>query len=85
MESRVLSRTEELLNRRRAAVPRGVFNVASVFKESAEGARLRDVDGKTYLDFAGEYGGTQGSKIFQASMVWMGPALGLDRQVMRED
>ena len=56
MESRVLSRTEELLNRRRAAVPRGVFNVAPIFADSAEGVWLRDVDGKTYLDFAGGLG-----------------------------
>jgi len=56
MESRVLSRTEELLNRRRAAVPRGVFNVAPIFADSAEGVWLHDVDGKTYLDFAGGLG-----------------------------
>ena len=57
MESRVLSRTEELLNRRRAAVPRGVFTVAPIFADSAEGVWLHDVDGKTYLDFAGGVGG----------------------------
>jgi len=56
MESRVLSRTEELLNRRRAAVPRGVFNVAPIFADSAEGVWLRDVDGTRYLDFAGGLG-----------------------------
>ena len=56
MESRVTSRTEVLLSRRRTAVPRGVFNVASIFVESAEGAWLRDVDGRRYLDFAGGIG-----------------------------
>ncbi len=56
MESRVLSRTEELLHRRRAAVPRGVFNVAPIFAETAEGVWLRDVDGQTFLDFAGGLG-----------------------------
>jgi 4-aminobutyrate aminotransferase/(S)-3-amino-2-methylpropionate transaminase len=56
MESRVLSRTAELLNRRRAAVPRGVFNVAPIFAESAEGAWLRDAEGRAYLDFAGGLG-----------------------------
>jgi len=56
MEQQVMSRTEALLRRRSAAVPRGVFNVAAIFVETAEGARLRDVDGREYLDFAGGLG-----------------------------
>ena len=56
MQPRVLSRTDSLLARRAAAVPRGVFNVAPIFTEWAEGARLRDADGREYLDFAGGLG-----------------------------
>ncbi len=56
MKQQVMSRTEALLRRRAAAVPRGVSNVASIFVETAEGARLRDVDGREYLDFAGGLG-----------------------------
>lgn len=56
MEQRVISRTEDLARRRAEAVPRGVFNVAQIFVHSAEGARLRDVDGREYIDFAGGLG-----------------------------
>ncbi len=56
MEQRVTSRTEELLNRRRAAVPRGVFNVASIFVDAADGAHFWDVEGRQFLDFAGGLG-----------------------------
>ncbi|MGH2453721.1 MAG: 4-aminobutyrate--2-oxoglutarate transaminase [bacterium] len=56
MEQRVMSRTEELARRRAAAVPRGVFNVAPIFVQSAQGARLRDVDGREFIDFAGGLG-----------------------------
>ena len=35
MQSRVISRTDDLLTRRAAAVPRGVFNVAPIFAEWA--------------------------------------------------
>lgn len=43
---------EELLERRREAVPRGVANAFPVFPEHAENARLRDVEGREYVDFA---------------------------------
>ncbi len=56
MAHRLMSRTEELLRRRSAAIPRGVYNVAPIFVERAEGARLRDVDGREYIDFAGGLG-----------------------------
>ena len=56
MQPRVISRTDDLLTRRAAAVPRGVFNVAPIFAEWAEGARLRDVEGREYIDFSGGLG-----------------------------
>lgn len=56
MEQRVTSKTEDLLNRRRAAVPRGVFNAASIFVDAADGAHFWDVEGREFLDFAGGLG-----------------------------
>jgi len=47
---------ESLLARRATAVPRGAFNVAPVFAESASGSWIRDVDGNDYLDFCGGIG-----------------------------
>lgn len=41
-----------LLNRRQAAVPRGVASATSVFAVKAENAEVWDADGKRYLDFA---------------------------------
>jgi 4-aminobutyrate aminotransferase/(S)-3-amino-2-methylpropionate transaminase len=49
-------KTEELLRRRAASVPKGVFNVAPLFVEEAHGAVIVDVDGKEYIDFAGGIG-----------------------------
>lgn len=49
-------RSRALMARREAAVPRGPFHVSPVFAASAEGARLTDVDGNTFLDFAGGIG-----------------------------
>ncbi len=46
----------ELLRRREAAVPRGMFFVAPVFAERAENARIWDVEGKEYIDFCGGIG-----------------------------
>lgn len=45
-----------LVERRQAAVPRGPFNVAPIFVKSARGALVEDVDGNTYVDFAGGLG-----------------------------
>jgi len=45
-----------LLERRQRAVPRGPFNVAPIFVKSARGASVEDVDGNTYVDFAGGLG-----------------------------
>jgi len=44
------------MERREAAVPRGAFNIAPIFAESASGSTIRDVDGRTYIDFCGGIG-----------------------------
>lgn len=43
----------EYLARRAAAVPRGVATATPVFTDRAENARLWDVEGREYIDFAG--------------------------------
>lgn len=43
----------ELLARRAKAVPRGVSTATPVFTDRAENARLWDVEGREYIDFAG--------------------------------
>ena len=50
------NKTRELLELRQKHVPQGPFNVTSIFAQQAEGAALRDVDGKDYIDFAGGIG-----------------------------
>lgn len=50
------SRTDELSGRRTAAVARGVASALPLFAVRAEGARLWDVDGNEYVDFAGGIG-----------------------------
>ena len=49
-------RSMALLERRQTAIPRGPFNVAPIFVKSARGAIVEDVDGNTYVDFAGGLG-----------------------------
>jgi 4-aminobutyrate aminotransferase/(S)-3-amino-2-methylpropionate transaminase len=49
-------RSRVLLERRRAAVSSSPFMVTPVFVERASGAALTDVDGNTFLDFAGGIG-----------------------------
>ena len=49
-------KSKALLERRQGAVPRGPFNVAPIFVKSARGAMVEDVDGNTYIDFAGGLG-----------------------------
>jgi 4-aminobutyrate aminotransferase / (S)-3-amino-2-methylpropionate transaminase / 5-aminovalerate transaminase len=49
-------RSRALMQRREAAVPRGVTHSVPVFAASADGARVVDVDGNTFLDFAGGIG-----------------------------
>jgi len=50
------TRTADLLERRRHAVARGVSTAHPLFVARAEGARLWDVDGREYVDFAGGIG-----------------------------
>lgn len=49
-------RSRALMERRQQAVPRGPFNVAPIFVKSTRGAIVEDVDGNTYIDFAGGIG-----------------------------
>jgi len=49
-------RSRALLERRRAAVSSSPFMVTPLFVERAAGATLTDVDGNTFLDFAGGIG-----------------------------
>ena len=44
------------MQRRKAAVPRGVSHATPIFAASARGARVTDVDGNVLLDFAGGIG-----------------------------
>jgi len=44
------------MERRTAAVPRGVHQVTPVFISRAEGALIEDVDGNRFIDFAGGIG-----------------------------
>jgi 4-aminobutyrate aminotransferase/(S)-3-amino-2-methylpropionate transaminase len=48
-----MSNNAQLLQRRMAAVPRGVAHATPVFAARAAGAEVWDVDGKRYIDFAG--------------------------------
>jgi len=49
-------RSRKLMERRTSAVPRGPFHATPIFMESGSGARVTDVDGNVYLDFAGGIG-----------------------------
>jgi 4-aminobutyrate aminotransferase / (S)-3-amino-2-methylpropionate transaminase / 5-aminovalerate transaminase len=49
-------KSQALMRRREAAVPRGVYHATPVFAAKAEGAVLEDVDGNRFLDFAGGIG-----------------------------
>jgi len=48
--------THNLKARREKFVPRGPFHVTPIFSEKAEGAVVTDVEGKSYIDFAGGIG-----------------------------
>ncbi|HEV3154829.1 MAG TPA: 4-aminobutyrate--2-oxoglutarate transaminase [Candidatus Baltobacteraceae bacterium] len=50
------AQTESLLNRRADSVARGVGNAHPIFLTRALGARVWDVEGREYLDFAGGIG-----------------------------
>lgn len=49
-------RSQALMRRREAAVPRGVFHATPIFAAGAEGALIEDVDGNRFIDFAGGIG-----------------------------
>ncbi|MEJ8547730.1 4-aminobutyrate--2-oxoglutarate transaminase [Brevibacillus borstelensis] len=49
-------KAQELLARKEGNVPRGPFNTLPTFVQKAEGALLTDVDGNTFIDFAGAIG-----------------------------
>ncbi|MCM3706361.1 MULTISPECIES: 4-aminobutyrate--2-oxoglutarate transaminase [Cytobacillus] len=49
-------KASELLLRREKEVPRGPFNTVPSFAEKAEGALITDIDGNTFIDFAGAIG-----------------------------
>lgn len=50
------SKSKELLALREKYVPRGVSNTAPVFAVRTRGALIEDVDGNTFIDFAGGIG-----------------------------
>lgn len=49
-------KSQELMRRREAAVPRGIYHATPIFVARAEGAVLEDVDGNRFIDFAGGIG-----------------------------
>jgi 4-aminobutyrate aminotransferase / (S)-3-amino-2-methylpropionate transaminase / 5-aminovalerate transaminase len=49
-------KSQALMKRREAAVPRGIAHGTPIFAARAEGAVLEDVDGNRFLDFAGGIG-----------------------------
>ncbi len=49
-------KSSQWLERRAAAVPRGVSQLTPVFVERAEGALIEDVDGNVFIDLAGGIG-----------------------------
>lgn len=46
----------ELMRRREAAVPRGIYHATPIFASHAEGAVIEDVDGNRFIDLAGGIG-----------------------------
>lgn len=51
-----MEKTEALTRLRERHVPKGVFNILPLFVKEAEGAVIKDVEGKEYIDFAGGIG-----------------------------
>ncbi|MDQ0244157.1 4-aminobutyrate aminotransferase/(S)-3-amino-2-methylpropionate transaminase [Bacillus fengqiuensis] len=49
-------KSQDLLERRKRVVPKGISNNCSAFVKKAQGARVEDVDGNIYIDFAGAIG-----------------------------
>lgn len=51
-----LADADKLIRDRREFIPRGVFNMTSLIISEAKGARVKDITGKEYIDFAGGIG-----------------------------
>jgi 4-aminobutyrate aminotransferase/(S)-3-amino-2-methylpropionate transaminase len=49
-------KAKKLLSRKLLSVPKGPFNTMETFASKGEGALLTDVDGNTFIDFAGAIG-----------------------------
>lgn len=49
-------KAKKLLNKKLVNVPKGPFNTIETFASKAEGALITDVDGNTFIDFAGAIG-----------------------------
>jgi 4-aminobutyrate aminotransferase / (S)-3-amino-2-methylpropionate transaminase / 5-aminovalerate transaminase len=49
-------KSQMLLEERQRAIPRAIYNNNPLFVENASGALLTDVDGNTFIDFAGAIG-----------------------------
>lgn len=49
-------KSKELVERRNKIIPKGVSNGVPTFAQSAKGALITDVDGNTFIDFAGAIG-----------------------------
>ncbi|WP_257351767.1 4-aminobutyrate--2-oxoglutarate transaminase [Pseudalkalibacillus decolorationis] len=49
-------KSQDLLERRKRAVPKGISNGCAAFVKKAEGALVEDIDGNTFIDFAGAIG-----------------------------
>ena len=54
MENRA-NKADQVANDFREYVPRGIRNSTGVVIDSASGTRIQDVNGKDYIDFAGEW------------------------------
>ncbi|MET3196118.1 4-aminobutyrate--2-oxoglutarate transaminase [Bacillus sp. OAE603] len=49
-------KSKELLERRNKSVPKGISNNSEAFVKRAKGALVEDIDGNTFIDFAGAIG-----------------------------
>jgi len=49
-------KSKDLLERRKKAVPKGISNNCETFVKNARGAIVEDIDGNTFIDFAGAIG-----------------------------
>ena len=56
MNSPSLDDTEKLARDRREFIPRGIFNMTPLIISEAKGARVKDITGRQYIDFAGGVG-----------------------------